>query len=869
MSAVTSADVRDHALGLAATIREALVYLVDRESASIRSILPEALASVEAAVAGHAGVGAACDVVRALLAEGIHARQPTLAALDGLDRALAAALQPVLGAKSADGGLDESSRRQGDTQPSGGAPELPHDTSPQSRADEAPLPFAHREAYADYFSRLVHSGPSVAALRRLLPHLDAALDGAERLALWQALWSCVQALPQGEVERAASCLDGRYAQALHPLRHDWTDPALVEHLCGQGDFEAQTTLTPVLLSHHGLDPLAAPTGHGAGLVLRAARAELAQCPRGLEPSRVVRLERSLAHVEGLDSSAMPEVLALRFELALAADAEVAATGILARLLQAGEARRLRADRVRAWLDGSAFGAADEPGCPPLLLAPGLQAGWLQPARWGSVAVLQVLQQALSREAPRQRLQALARHVAVLGEPVVPPASPAPQALQFLTILDKAYALIEGGGDAVPLLRDVLHRQAFASPALAWIWRASANWHAARGDAESELLALTQTRRYAADDALRTRLSRRLPAKAPKLGRDWREEEAGWRALAQRGKAAEQRTAVLQLATLYTDGQLEPGAPYRRQQADLAQPLWRALLADARYAPLAQAALAEPLQTLLRPAWQQGQGEDFLWFERPGARGVFIVFSCMATYFGFTEVAALQGALKDRHLMFVRCPDRNWYSDASFERVQALLSERVASRFAPADVCCWYGSMGGHAALKFALTFGWQAIVFNPQTDLDLWAAFRPKERAELWEADRHASLDAWPVEAWEQVPLYYACGAWSADREALSIVLHRLRQCRRLDVVIEKFDDLNHAGLMNRICTGAPTLTLERICQRLRELPQLPPAEGPGLVGADAQQFWEQLDAARAAKVEVQVRDGRLRWWPSRDCATR
>ncbi|MFT7774909.1 hypothetical protein [Roseateles sp.] len=869
MNAAMSADVRAHALELAATIREALVHLVDRESSSIRSILPEALVSVEAAVSGHAGVRVACDALRALLAGGRPAPQPTLAALDGLDQALAAALQPFSGVKSASWGPGQRLPQEDGALAPGGASELLHGTPPESRGDEAPPPFAHREAYADYFSRLAQSRPSPAVLRRLLPHLDAALDGAERLALWQALWSCVSVLPEGEVERVAACLDGRYADALRPLRQEWSAPELIEHLCGQGDFDVQTTLTPVLLNHHGLDPLAAPAGHGAGLLLQAARAELAQAPRQLEPSRAARLERALAQAQAIDPSVMPQALALRFELALAADAEEVATGILARLLQAGEGHRLRADRVRAWLDGSAFGAADVQRCPPLQLAPGLQAGWLQPARWGGVAVLQVLQQAMSREIPRQRLQALAAHVAALGEPVVPPASPAPQALQLLTILDKAYALIEGGGDAVPLLRELLHRQAFAPSALAWIWRASASWHAARGDAESELLALTQARRYMSDDALRTRLSRCLPPKAPQPGCDWREEEAGWQALAQRGKAAEQRTAVLQLATLYTDGQLEPGSPYRRQQADLAQPLWRGLLADARYAPLAQAALAEPLQTLLRPAWQQGHGEDYLWFERPGARGVFIVFSCMATYFGFTEVAALQGALKDRHLMFVRCPDKNWYSDASFERVQALLRERVAAHFAAADVCCWYGSMGGHAALKFALSFGWQAVVFNPQTDLDLWAAFRPKERAELWGADRHASLDAWPVEAWEQVPLYYACGAWSADREALSMVLRRLRQCRRLDVVIEKFDDLNHAGLMNRICTGAPTLTLERICQRLRALPLLPPAEGPGLVGADAQQFWEKLDEARAAKVEIQVRDGRLRWRPSQDCSTR
>ena len=95
----------------------------------------------------------------------------------------------------------------------------------------------------------------------------------------------------------------------------------------------------------------------------------------------------------------------------------------------------------------------------------------------------------------------------------------------------------------------------------------------------------------------------------------------------------------------------------------------------------------------------------------------------------TVVATLRGRLPGQHLLFVRCPDKNWYCDEAWDRVQALLQDRVQSRFAPDQVTCWYGSMGGHGALKAALAFGWRAIVFNPQTDLDLWAAFRPRERA--------------------------------------------------------------------------------------------------------------------------------------------
>jgi hypothetical protein len=119
------------------------------------------------------------------------------------------------------------------------------------------------------------------------------------------------------------------------------------------------------------------------------------------------------------------------------------------------------------------------------------------------------------------------------------------------------------------------------------------------------------------------------------------------------------------------------------------------------------------------------------------------------------------------------------------------------------------------------------------------------------------------------VPLYLACGAATADRAAFSAVLPRLRRCRQLDAIVEKFDDADHAGLMNRIAGGAVAPLLARIDRRLRELVHAAAAEGPGLVDDDARAFWDALDAARALKLEIRVRDGRLWWQPSLACGTR
>ena len=733
------------------------------------------------------------------------------------------------------------------------------------------LPWAHREAYASYFERLAAAADAGAGARRLITHIDSALDGPERVALWHALWRVARRLRRPDFDAVAACLDGRHAPLLAALHQPWDSVALVETLAaGTRGEAAQAAFVGALLDHHGLDPLADPGAHPPTLVLLAARAAVHGSGARLAPPRILQLQVAALVAAEADPSLLPQGMALLFELALHAADEASASAVLAELMQHGLGRLLRPERVRAWLDGSAFDD-DVDGALPLQLAAPLQAGWLQVARWTDPATRQALLDALQRPGPRRRLQALADALGGGAAGAAPAAPLAPDALQALRALDTAYALIEGGGDAAPAMRPLLERDTLAVPSIAAILRASARWHGARGDAEGQALALLQARRHAATPALRAELAALLPAPAPTLGDDWCDEEPYWSGLLQADPSAWRRLAAFQLATLWTEGELEPQPPRRcRQRLGPAQALWLQLSSHARYAAHAFTALRQPAQTLLRPALREHAGTEYLWFDTPGATGLTIVFACLASHHSYPEVAALRGRLPGQHLMFVRCPDKNWYSDRAFDELRELLRTVVATRFARRDVSCWYGSMGGHGALKFALEFGWRAIVFNPQTDLDLWAAFRPRERALLWGAERHARLADWPQSAWQRAPLYYACGAATADREALSVVLERLRECRHASAIIEKFDDAAHAGLMNRIAAGPVAATLACITQRLRQLEQDAPLPGAQALDDDAAAaFWQRLDAARTLKVELQMRDGRLWWQPSLACATR
>ena len=105
------ADTQERVKNLASTIREALVYLVDKESPAVRGPLLEALASVEGAVPAHAQVRTASDALRNLLGRtsgGKLERQATLATLDQYDLALADALKPAVSVKMVIWDLDDT-----------------------------------------------------------------------------------------------------------------------------------------------------------------------------------------------------------------------------------------------------------------------------------------------------------------------------------------------------------------------------------------------------------------------------------------------------------------------------------------------------------------------------------------------------------------------------------------------------------------------------------------------------------------------------------------------------------------------------------------------------------------------------------------
>jgi hypothetical protein len=249
-------------------------------------------------------------------------------------------------------------------------------------------------------------------------------------------------------------------------------------------------------------------------------------------------------------------------------------------------------------------------------------------------------------------------------------------------------------------------------------------------------------------------------------------------------------------------------------------------------------------------------------QQPGpAQQLLIVFACVESHHRYAQVGGLAGLMPGHDLLFVNNPELNWYADEAFDEVARLIEQRVLPRFARENVSCYFGSMGGHAALKFALHFGFQAIVFNPQVDLRLWAAFRPQQRALLLAARDHAHVQEAPLAQFEQSPACYFCGSAVADREAFRVWLQRVQAVRRGSFIIEKFGDAEHAGLIGRLVpAGQIPALLHRTQARLRELGAQAhaPATHAEVPAPLVASFWQRLAQATSLKLEVLVRDGRV-----------
>lgn len=744
----------------------------------------------------------------------------------------------------------------------------------------SPRSYPRHQSVQDWISGLQPALDAAQRLRQMLPLVAADIDPDDRLALHRHLWRLWRSVDGATRAAAAQWLDGRLAPWCRLMAGEWEAPAtwlgLAEwHLVRAGHCPQAPDYVLALLHAHGQTGSAArPEAQWA-----AVRARLDLDDQALSPQEAERLLGQTVSVVEAGCAPWAEGIARIFELAVRVGNAALAAQTLVQCVQGGAAAALSPRWFRCWLEGDGVLALSAP----------LQAQWLQPARLPDPAWRARLLLALRRTSVRERVQDLCAALDG-GSASVPPAPESP-GWRMLGALDACHDLAASGELPEPAVRTLMDSGALAPAAVAALCRALALQAMDRGDAATAFRALAEARAVDSDALARQWLSALLKlvgdeglASVQQLcaqldsgsdGAAGGEELARWQRLAcdEEVPDALRTLARAMLARGLLDGALEARATDRRRDLRQADALWRSLADDIDHAVEAQRRLAsEPLRDWL-PWLAEGPGREHLWIppqSDPASGELLIVLSCLESRHGFAQVRGLQRAMPGHHLLFVHNPEFNWYSGAAFEGLAELVRARVLPAFAPERVTCYFGSMGGHGALKLAMQFGFRAVVFNAQTDLDLWACFRPQERQRLWAAAEGAWIK---VPSGTDTPVascYLAVGSDTADREALSCLIDSLRDCRHGQFIVEKFADPHHAGLVRRIARQDIPDFIGQAAQRLTALQALP-AQPPGMVAVAAQQqdsFWAQLEAASALKVEIVWRSGRLFIAESTRCGT-
>ncbi len=746
--------------------------------------------------------------------------------------------------------------------------------------------FAGHGDFAVHFDALRGLAASAEVVEHLLVHVEAALDAPGRLALFRALWAHWQPLDDLTRIRLTGFLDGRFATVLGWLATPFDDPRSVQVL-------AQAHVAPgvlhapdfvlALYRHHGLDAALTLAGDlPSEVVWPRLRAELDLAgSAGLAPARARALHAACMALVEREAAQAGSAFAAMLEIAVLARDEAAALLILSECVRLGLHGGLPAGVVLRWLQ--------DQGDAPLALTPSLQARWWQPAQLHRSGYRARLLGALATPGPHGRVAALSAALADLPTDAQASSDSADSAEAWaaLAALSRCHAHPLPCDEALTLVASGLLADVSAAALCCRLGEAAA----AAGDMVAAVTAWADARQLTghagaarclqdwllatAPDAVRQARATQPPAdpEAPWFGSCWQDEEPLWEALACCGATPVENAARLMLARLYTEGCWVPTQQAKARRLDRAHALWQALRRDPAWQALAERRLASPQFTVLHRMHSSQGGRHHLWRETTGADAVMIVFSCVESHDGFASVPSLLQGLRGHHLLFLGNPELNWYGGSAFDDVCRVIEQRVAGRFAPWQVTCYFGSMGGYAALRFALHFGFRAIAFNPQVDLDLWAAYRPQQRALIHAEPARVHLQDLPAASFARSPIYCMVGASTPDRAGFSLLIDRVATCEQAHLIVEKFADPHHAGLIRRATGGRVPEALERIESRLTALGAIgsEPVATAGYAEVPMAQrlrFWRGVAAAARLKLEIVVRQGRVWVRESTDCGT-
>ncbi len=755
----------------------------------------------------------------------------------------------------------------------------------------APAPtYAVNDDHLHHFQGLMYAPPRLAVLTHLLSHVEGIVAPSARVLLYQALYRQWQGLHEADRASAAAWMDGRFTPVLSCIAQPWGTPQAIRdiaaaHLQAKSGLPTDPAFVQALYASFGITVAdTAPPAWAVADVWPLLQAQVL-CVNPGDADASDALQAACLTLAEREPAFMVDGMVLLFTLAMRLGDAVSATDLITECIRSEVHSLISPAQVRDWL------AMDGPA--PLALNDAVVQHACHSGGLATSAGLSLLHAHIAWPSARARLDHLAQALSLScsDEPAaVPKAYEAPLWSLLLTYTQACHVdamQLDQAHDSAWLARvqGLLQGQGLLPPAQAHLHGLLAQAAQTRGDwalAVHHAACARQAHDHAgAAQLLHALMQARgvTPAQwqsflaQPAAGEpDWACERALWEGLLLHADHEVSWAARYMLALFYTQGSFVPTSHRKLQRLDVAKALWTDLLDSPDWCAQAQRQLGTMPFVAYHRLWRQDGGRGHLWLERPEADRLMIVFACVESHHTFASVPSLVAEAEGHHLLFVNNPELNWYADAAFDEIDALIQRQVLGRFQPDQVCCYFGSMGGYGAMRFALRHGFSAVVFNPQVDVDLWAVHRPLQRALMQSPTRRLNLQDATLAAWSRTPLYIMVGATTADRVAVDLLIERLRLARHANLIIEKFADPHHAGLIGRVSCQSPVRTVLAADARLAELTQMHAIDDPDwqtLVGASRDAFWRCLSEAQAMKVEVRIRDGLLCVKDSLACDTR
>nr|CAC9215885.1 Uncharacterised protein [Citrobacter werkmanii] len=199
--------------------------------------------------------------------------------------------------------------------------------------------------------------------------------------------------------------------------------------------------------------------------------------------------------------------------------------------------------------------------------------------------------------------------------------------------------------------------------------------------------------------------------------------------------------------------------------------------------------------------------EYIFMENKSSNKLIIVFPSRYSYHVFTSVPSF---VKNTcaNILFVNNPECNWFSDEEFLRVECLINHVMKGRFEKNNTLCYFGSMGGYAAIKYAIRLKCHVLAFNPQFNLNLWAMERPEDIDRILLNRSVVNLDKISPKDNDGFSGCLLVSRSPADFLAFQSWFENFKNTENFTLIIEKYEFVEHDALISNAYKDTITETL-------------------------------------------------------------